>query len=65
MLRKRLLFYFLLNLDQSSTDWVPIEPDIRFSLKTFKILISRELDLINRKIDSIDRVPIEPSRDQA
>ena len=49
-----------MNLDRSSTDWVPIELDREPLLKTLKILISRNMALINQKTDSIDRALIEP-----
>ena len=65
MLRKVFYFTSLSNLDRLSTDQVPIKPDRKFALKTFKILIDRKLVSINQKTDSTDRAPIEDQLNQA
>ena len=65
MLRKVFYFTSLSNLDRLSTDQVPIKPDRKFALKTFKILTDRKLVSINQKTDSTDRAPIEDQLNQA
>ena len=64
MLRKVFYFTSLSNLDRLSTDQVPIKPDRKFALKTFKILTDRKLVSINHKTDSTDRAPIEDQLNQ-
>ena len=64
MLSVLFYFSFFLKLDRSSIEQVPIELDREPLLKTLKILISRNMALINQKTDSIDQVPIEDQSNQ-
>ena len=56
---------FLSKFDQSSTDWVPIEPGRSFPLKILKISIDQKLGSINRKKNSINRALIKHQSNQA